>query len=40
MLQLSMSGRRHLYPAAGNALSDLTGPTDVLLPPITDQTYT
>ncbi|MEU7080857.1 hypothetical protein ABZ938_24090 [Streptomyces sp. NPDC046409] len=41
---LAQAARRHLYPAVGNALSELTEPTDppsdVLLPPITDQTYT
>ncbi|MEU2415762.1 NUDIX domain-containing protein [Streptomyces sp. NPDC013099] len=41
---LAQAARSHLYPAVGNALSELTEPTeppsDVLLPPITDQTYT
>ncbi|MFG2630689.1 NUDIX domain-containing protein [Streptomyces sp. NPDC048473] len=41
---LAQAAERHLYPAVGNALSQLTEPADapsnVLLPPITDQTYT
>ncbi|MGQ4484241.1 NUDIX domain-containing protein [Streptomyces sp. SAS_281] len=41
---LAQAAHRHLYPAIGTALSELTGPTDppsdIQLPPITDQTYT